>query len=120
VTGVYFAALVTYAAVFHVSPVGAAAPPEVEPATAAALQASTAAALQAIAWEFVRDYYTSEGVGVRTMEECRTGISGSVCATFWGLLDQPGNVGGCQSYFDDTDSNPFKWPDPDLQPWPAP
>ena len=74
----YFAALVTYAAVFHASPVGAAAPPEVEPATAAALQP--------IAWDFVRDY--------------------------------------CQNHFSNADanngSNPFKWPDPGLQPWPAP
>jgi hypothetical protein len=115
-TGVYFAALVTHAAVFHGSPVGADVPPGVA--------ADTAAALQQIAWDFVRGYYTTEGVGVRTMESCRDLIAGSVCGTFWTLLDNPGNVQGCQGHFANPDANngqnPFKWPDPGLVPWPDP
>lgn len=112
--GVYYAALVTYTAVFRGSPVGAAAPDEVD--------AQTAADLQQIAWDFVRDYYTTPGAGVHTMEECREFVSQSVCATFWPLVGDPGNVGSCQSHFSDPDNegNPFKWPDPGLMPWPDP
>lgn len=115
-TGVYFAALVTHAAVFRSSPVGAAVPGGVD--------AATAADLQQIAWDFVRDYYTAEDVGVRTMESCREDIAGSVCGTFWTLLGQPQNVQGCTNHFSNPDTNngenPFKWPDPGLVPWPAP
>lgn len=112
-TGVYFAALVTHAAVYRDSPVGAAAPPQVDPATAADLQQ--------IAWDFVRGYYEADGVGVRTMAACREVVADEVCGTFWTLLDQPGNIGGCQSFFgSDAGDNPFRWPDPNLVLWPDP
>jgi hypothetical protein len=115
-TGVYFAALVTHAAVFRASPVGAAAPADVDVATAADLQQ--------IAWDFVRDYYTTENIGVRTMESCRESIATEVCGTYWTLQNNPGNIAGCQNHFNTLDpnngQNPFQWPHPDLVPWPAP
>lgn len=115
-TGVYFAALVTHAAVYRDSPVGAAVPPTVDPATGADLQQ--------IAWDFVRAYYTTDDVGVRTMESCRDLLSTEVCTTYWTLQDNPGNAQGCANHFANPDANngqnPFKWPDPDHVPWPAP
>jgi hypothetical protein len=114
--GVYFAALVTHAAVFRDSPVGAAVPQGVDPAPAADLQK--------IAWDFVRDYYTTPGAGQHTMEECRAFVSNTVCASFWTLKNDPGKIANCQSHFQDANANnggnPFKWPDPDLMVWPDP
>lgn len=114
--GVYYAALVTYAAVFRDSPVGAAVPQGVA--------AEPAADLQQLAWDFVRDYYTAPEFGPHTMDECRAFISGQVCASFWTLLGNPGNIAGCEGHFADPDAqngqNPFRWPDPGLMPWPPP
>lgn len=114
--GVYYAALVTYAAVFRSSPVGAAVPQGVDP--------QPAADLQQIAWDFVRAYYTAPGAGQHTMEACRSFVSESVCASFWTLKGEPGKIANCQAHFLDANanngSNPFKWPDPDLMVWPAP
>lgn len=114
--GVYYAALVTYAAVFRSSPVGAAVPQGVNP--------QPAADLQQIAWDFVRDYYTTPGVGQHTMEECRSFISDSVCESFWTLKGDPGKIPNCKTHFLDANanngSNPFKWPDPNIMVWPAP
>lgn len=114
--GVYYVALVTYAAVFRGSPVGAAAPDGVD--------AQTAADMQQIAWDFVRAYYTAPDAGQHTMEECRSVISQQVCGSFWTLLGDPGKIAGCESHFADANanngSNPFKWPDPGLMPWPDP
>lgn len=114
--GVYYAALVTYAAVFRSSPVGAVVPPGVDP--------GAAADLQSIAWDFVRDYYTAPNPGVHTMEECRSFVSETVCPSFWTLLGDPGKIANCTSHFADAGANnggnPFKWPDPGMMVWPAP
>lgn len=114
--GVYYAALVTYAAVFRSSPVGAVVPLGVD--------AQPAADLQQIAWDFVRAYYTAPGSGQHSMEECRSFVSETVCESFWTVLGDPGKIANCQSHFLDPNanngSNPFKWPDPDLVVWPAP
>lgn len=114
--GVYYAALVTYAAVFRSSPVGAAVPQGVDP--------GPAGELQSIAWEFVRAYYTAPNAGEHTMEECRSFVAGTVCPSFWTLLGDPGKIAGCSAHFLDTEgdngSNPFKWPDPGMMVWPAP
>ena len=84
--------------------------------------AEPAGDLQQLAWEFVRDYYTNPESGQHSMEECRAFISEQVCDSFWTLLDQPGNIQGCSTHFAnaDADGNPFRWPDPQLMPWPAP
>ncbi|MDC0675411.1 hypothetical protein [Nannocystis radixulma] len=112
--GVYYAALVTHAAVFRGSPVGAPVPQGVA--------AEPASDLQQLAWEFVRDYSTNPESGQHSMEECRAFIAEQVCDSFWTLLDQPGNIQGCTTHFSNADAegNPFRWPDPQLVPWPAP
>ncbi|MFY0535983.1 hypothetical protein [Nannocystis pusilla] len=112
--GAYYAALVTHAAVFRSSPVGAPVPQGVP--------AEPAADLQELAWEFVRAYYTNPESGQHTMEECRAFIADQVCGSFWTLLNEPGNIGGCSGHFSDADAegNPFRWPDPQLMIWPAP
>lgn len=114
--GVYYAALVTYAAVFRDSPIGAAVP--------AGVDSGPTADLQQIAWDFVRGYYTSPDFGPRSMEECRTFVSEQVCGSFWTLLGDPGKIGNCEAHFADpgaqNGSNPFRWPDPGLMPWPPP
>jgi hypothetical protein len=112
--GAYFMALVTYAAVFRDSPVGAAVPSGVD--------AAPAADLQAIAWSFVSSYYSDPTPGERTMDECRTLISENVCPTFWALLKEPSEIQPCQTSFKDAGmaQNPFRWPDPMLNLWPAP
>jgi len=112
--GIYFAALVTHAAVFRSSPVGGAVPAGVDPAPAADLQQ--------IAWDHVRGYYTAPNSGRHTMEECRAFVSDNVCTSYWTLKGDAGQIGGCQSHFSGAgnDGNPFKWPDPGLKVWPAP
>lgn len=114
--GVYFAALVTYSAVFRSSPVGASVPQGVN--------SVPAADMQAIAWSFVSTYYTTPGSGEHTMDACRSFISQNVCSSFWTLQGNPGNITGCQNHFSNPNSNngsnPFKWPDPNLMVWPDP
>ncbi|WAS94998.1 hypothetical protein [Nannocystis punicea] len=112
--GAYYAALVTHAAVFRSSPVGAPVPQGVP--------AEPVADLQQLAWEFVRAYYTDPASGQHTMEECRAFIADQVCASFWTLLNEPGSIDGCSDHFSDADAegNPFRWPDPQLMLWPAP
>ncbi|MDC3954824.1 hypothetical protein [Polyangium jinanense] len=112
--GAYYLALVTYASIFRASPVGAAVPAEIN--------AEPAADMQKIAWDFVRAYYSQPTPGEHTMEECRTFISQNVCATFWTLLNEPGQVAPCQADFANANAeqNPFRWPDPQLKLWPDP
>ena len=112
--GSYYVSLVTYAALFHSSPEGAAAPPGIDTAPVADMQK--------IAWEFVKAYYTQPAPGEHTMAECRAFMVDGVCASFWNLLGQPGQVAGCQSTFSnvDADQNPFRWPDAKLKLWPDP
>ncbi len=112
--GVYYAALVTYAAVFRSSPVGAAVPDGVPMAPAADLQA--------IAWDYVRAYYLNPEASQHTMEACRDVVANQVCGSFWTLLGNPNNIQGCQNHFSqpNNDGNPFKWPDPNLMVWPDP
>lgn len=112
--GAYFIALVTHAAVFHDSPVGAAVPEGINP--------EPAADFQAIAWNFVSSYYSDPKPGERSMEECRAFISESTCVSFWTLLNDPQQIPGCQSNFTNASSaqNPFRWPEPMLMLWPDP
>lgn len=112
--GVYYIALVTYAAVFHDSPVGAAVPNGVA--------SQPAPALQQIAWDFVSAYHASPSPGEHTMEECRSFISQNLCSSFWTILDTPQKIGPCQTNYANPDwsQNPFRWPDPQLSLWPDP
>jgi len=112
--GAYFMALVTYAAVFRDSPVGAAVPNGVS--------AQVGADLQKIAWDHVSAYYNKPSPGEHTMEECRSFIAQNVCTSFWTLLDAPENIDSCKTNYASASwsQNPFRWPDPELALWPAP
>jgi hypothetical protein len=112
--GVYYISLVTYASVFHASPVGAAVP--------AGVNATPAPDMQTIAWDFVRTYYEKPAPGEHTMEECRAYISENVCVSFHTLRGETNQIAQCQSRFANPDAaqNPFRWPDPQMKLWPDP
>ena len=109
--GIYYVSLVTYAAVFGKSPVGAAPP--------AGIAANTAAELQSIAWFYVNSYYSQSSPGVREMGACRDYISQQVCPAYWTLKGNTGSITGCRDYINGQES-PFRWPDPNFTPYPAP
>ncbi len=75
--GVYYVALVTYSSAFGKTASGVVPP--------AGINATTASALQQIAWNYVNAYYNRSNPGVRTMSECRSFISEQVCR----LLKRP-------------------------------
>lgn len=112
--GTYFVALVTYAGIFRSSPEGALIPD--------GLPTTTATEMQRVAWQFVNGYLSKPGGGTHTMEECRAQISQQTCASFHTLRGEPQNIAGCRSTFSNAnaENNPFRWPDPQLKPWPAP
>lgn len=70
--GRYFIALVTYSAIYHRDPMGAAAPTDVE--------RETAESLQSFAWRFVRDYYARQTT--TSLEDCRKEVATSFSATY--------------------------------------
>lgn len=104
----------TYASMFHKFPEGASIPE--------GASAETVDALLTMAWSNVEAYAARPDGGTHTMETCREHVSSNVCPVFWGaMFDQPGNVAGCQGFFGgENPGNPFRWPDPDLEVWPAP
>lgn len=110
--GIYYAALVTYSSVYGKTASGVTPPPEVS--------ASTASALQSLAWNFVNTYYNRDNPGLRAMAECRSFVSQQVCPALWTLKQETFRISACQSYYDDSASGPFIWPDPNFVPFPAP
>jgi hypothetical protein len=112
--GAYYMAAVHYSAIFRRSPVGAKLPPGVA--------AETGADLQRIAWDYVRAYYAGPKRWERSMEECRSMIAQTVCASYRTLLKEPQKIAECSSTFSSATNagNPFRWPDPQLKVWPAP
>ena len=96
--GVYYMALVSYAAVYRQSPVGASAPAEVT--------ATQAASLQRVAWEYVARYY-AEPVAP-TLNECQELMRESGCRAYWTFREQTGNIGACVGSFGKQErENPF-------------
>ncbi len=76
-TGSYYIALVSYAFINNQSPAGAWAPPDVD--------AATAAALQERAWTYYTDYQQNNQP--LTLSECSALIRESFAAQFWELLE---------------------------------
>lgn len=74
--GSYYAALVTYAASFRRSPVGAWAPEGIRP--------DQARVLQDFAWAFVSNYYRD--LRPRTMEDCRDLIRSDFAWRYWSYI----------------------------------
>jgi hypothetical protein len=88
--GTYYAALVTYAAVYEQSPVGAWSPSDVGK--------TQAQALQELAWRFVSRFYANyRQPGI---DECLTTHMPRVCEAYWGLRGQAGAVANCRRLFD--------------------
>lgn len=109
--GMYYMALVTYSAVYGKSPESIAPP--------SGISATTAAALQTIAWNYINTYYSRANPGVRTMTECRNHTSQNVCTPYFNLKARPDQIAGCQSYFSDSTASGI-FSSTNLTPWPAP
>ena len=109
-TGMYYVALVTYAAVFRKSPIGSAAP--------VGMNSTLATSLQTIAWNYVNTYYGQTAPGVQTMANCRAAAS-TYCNSFWTLKGETNNITGCTNFFGSNSSgSPFA--DQNFTPYPAP
>lgn len=93
-TGVYYMALVTYAAVYQRSPVGAWAPSGVSTAAAASLQA--------LAWQAVQSFYSTTAQA--DLDGCRAFVAQEFCPIYWQLRNNPGPIAECTRTFSATDS----------------
>jgi len=113
-TGYYYISLVTYSAIYQSSPVGAD--------VLADVNTETGKALQQIAWNFIKNYYSQPEPGTHTMEECRTQMVEKVAPSFAIMKEEPHKLEHWKATFGDAKSkyNPFRWPDPDLKVYPAP
>jgi len=94
-TGMYYAALVTYAAVYQRSPEGAPAP--------SGMSSTAARSLQQQAWSYVSNFYAS--YQPPSLESCRTQLAQNFCPIYWSYRGQPGNASGCTSFFSAASSN---------------
>lgn len=110
--GVYFASLVTYSSIYGKTASGVTPPNGVN--------ATIAASLQTIAWNFVNSYYNRNAPGTRDMAECRTYTAQQVCPALWLLKQETFRTQACQNYFSNATSSPFRWPDASFVPYPAP
>lgn len=96
--GVYYMALVSYAAVYRKSPVGAWNPSEVS--------AAQAASLQRVAWDYVANYYAQSTP--RTLTQCQELMRSSGCSAYWTFREQTGNISACVGSFGKQErENPF-------------
>lgn len=87
--GSYYMSLVTYAAIFERSPVGGFRPAEVSEAQARVLQA--------LAWEFVSQFYAR--YSEPSLEECNAQTMPQVCRSYFGLRNKAGQIGSCIDFF---------------------
>jgi len=94
-TGMYYAALVTYAAVYQRSPVGATVP--------SGVSSTAGASLQTLAWDYVQGFYAN--YTPPTLDSCRTQVAQSFCPVYWNYRGQGGNAAGCTSTFSATNAN---------------
>jgi hypothetical protein len=110
--GTYYAALVTYSSIYAKTASGLTPP--------SGVNATTAAALQTIAWNFVNSYYNRSNPGLRDMAECRTHLTQQVCPALWILKNETFRTQACQNYYSSTTSSPFRWPDSSFVLYPTP
>lgn len=88
-TGMYYAALLTYAAVYQRSPVGAAVP--------SGVSAEAAQSLQSQAWNYVSDFYAN--YNPPSLDACRTQVAQNFCLTYWNYRGNAGNAVSCALTF---------------------
>lgn len=97
-TGMYYAALVTYAAIYQRSPVGASVP--------SGVSSAAAASLQSLAWSYVSNFYAN--TQPQSLDSCRTQVAQTFCPVYWNYRNDPGSVASCTSFFSTTNaSNPL-------------
>jgi len=87
--GVYYMGLVSYAAVYRHSPVGAWKPAEVG--------SDAAASLQAIALEVVASYYARQPLSDLTA--CQAHMRNTMCSAYFTYRDKSSQVSSCQGTF---------------------
>ena len=87
--GSYFMSLVTYAAIFERSPVGGFRP--------AGVSEAQARVLQALAWEFVSQFYAR--YSEPSLDACNTQTMPQVCKAYFGLRNKAGQIGSCVDFF---------------------
>lgn len=88
--GSYYLSLVTYAAIYQRSPLGA--PP------ARGVTRKQAAALQSIAWAFTSGFYANYRDS--TMADCNTRWMPVACERYWTERKRPGEIAGCKALFE--------------------
>lgn len=110
--GVYYAALITYSSIYGKTGSGVTPP--------SGVNATTAAALQTLAWNYVNAYYNRNNPGLRDMAECRSYVAQQVCPAYWILKQDTGQTNNCQNFFSNANSSPFRWPDSSFVALPAP
>jgi hypothetical protein len=94
-TGVYYASLVTYSAMFERAPMGAWHPPE--------LGSQQARYLQNLAWNFVSDFYGK--YQEPALETCTGTHMARVCDSYWSLRNQREHIPGCQKLYEPSNPN---------------
>jgi hypothetical protein len=102
--GIYLLAAVHYAVLFGKSPVGAAAPPNVD--------AGAVPVLQQIAWDTVAGY-RSRAAHAPTLSECGTRVANELCPAYQRFHEKPEDIDRCKSW--STLDSPFAGAPP-LQP----
>lgn len=96
--GSYFQSLVSFAALYGTSPVGAWAPTSVTP--------TQAASLQNLAWEVLNRYASTQAP--LSLGQCRALVRDSFCSAYWTYQGNAGNVGTCRSFYGTaTSANPL-------------
>jgi len=106
--GKYFVAAVVYSSVYRKSPAA------VSPPSGSGISSSTAASLQSLAWNYVRDYYNEvNGSNEPTMSQCRALMVNSYCDSYYNGLSKtsPSEAQSCIS-LNSGSSSYFRWPDP--------
>lgn len=112
-TGVYFMALVVYAATYGKKPTG------ITPASGSGVSAGLATQFQDIAWDYVNTYYNQSGnPAERTMSSCRSFIAANSCQTYWTMKEETNQITNCSNFFGtNSTDNPFR--DAVMTPLPA-
>lgn len=93
--GTYYLALVTYAAVYERSPVGAP--------LAAGLSREQSDALQALAWAFTSAFYAA--YRDPSMEDCNNRWMPPACERYWVTRKRPDYIAGCKALFQTSNRN---------------
>ncbi len=114
--GAYFVSSVVYAAIYGKSAENTTPP--------AVLSISTATAnhLQAIAWNYINNYYNQNLIGQqRSMVSCRAHLVNEYCSSYFQLTDRAGQIASCVDLNSEVNTNGyFRWPDVNYTPLATP